>query len=126
MRWLGRIRDPRAVEPLLSLLPEFGLRYLLAVALGQIGDPRAYDALVGMLDWESRTNIRDEVVRGLGLLGDTRAIPRLLAALDDEPALKNSAESLIRLHALEHGALGGLDFNKDSARRARTNLAFAR
>ncbi|MDB4990297.1 MAG: hypothetical protein JWN04_5475 [Myxococcaceae bacterium] len=109
VRWLGRIRDPRAVEPLLSLLPEFGLRYLLAVALGQIGDARAYDTLVDMLRWESRTNIRDEVVRGLGLLGDARATRALLPALDDEPALKNTAESLIRLGALERAELGGVD-----------------
>ncbi|MDB4977040.1 MAG: hypothetical protein JWN48_5381 [Myxococcaceae bacterium] len=109
VRWLGRIGDPRAVEPLLSLLPEFGLRYLLAVALGQIGDPRAYGALVDMLEWESRTNIRDEVVRGLGLLGDPRAIDVLVDTLVREPSLKNTAESLIRLGALSRGALGGVD-----------------
>lgn len=116
VRWLGRLRDPRAIEPLLSLLSEFSLRYLLAVALGQIGgqsgDTRAYEALVGMLDWESRTNIRDEVVRGLGLLGDPRAIPVLLATLAREPGLKNTAESLVRLGALKSGQLGGVDLNK--------------
>ena len=109
VRWLGRIGDPAAVEPLLSLLPEFGLRYLLAVALGEIGDPRAYPALVDMLRWESRTNIRDEVVRGLGLLGDRRAVAPLSVVLDREPRLKNTAESLVRLGALETGAIGGLD-----------------
>jgi arylsulfatase A-like enzyme len=114
VRWLGRIRDPRAVEPLLSLLPEFGLRYLLAVALGQIGDARAYDALLDMLTWESRTNIRDEVVRGLGLLGDPRALPTLLRVLRVEPALKNTAESLVRLGALERGLLGGVDVGKQT------------
>jgi arylsulfatase A-like enzyme len=125
VRWLGRLRDPRAIEPLLSLLSEFSLRYLLAVALGQIGgqsgDTRAYQALVGMLDWESRTNIRDEVVRGLGLLGDKRAVPILLATLEQEPALKNTAESLIRLGALTTGELGGVDLNKKT--KASTGLA---
>ncbi|MET0339543.1 MAG: sulfatase-like hydrolase/transferase [Polyangiales bacterium] len=114
VRWLGRLGDPAAVEPLLSLLPEFGLRYLLAVALGEIGDRRAYPALSDMLAWESRTNIRDEVVRGLGLLGDPRAIPLLRDVLVREPALKNTAESLVRLGALERGALGGTDVGPDT------------
>jgi arylsulfatase A-like enzyme len=128
VRWLGRLRDPRAIEPLLSLLPEFGLRYLLAVALGQIGgqsgDTRAYDALVNMLEWESRTNIRDEVVRGLGLLGDPRAIPVLLRVLVQEPALKNTAESLVRLGALRTGQLGGVDVGKRT--KGMTGLAQCR
>ncbi len=109
VRWLGRLRDERAVEPLLSVIPEFGLRYLVAVALGEIGDSRAYDALIDMLQWEERTNIRDEIVRGLGLLGDVRAIAPLVAALRDEPGLKHTAESLVRLDAIGRGQLGGSD-----------------
>ncbi len=109
VRWLGRLRDRRAVEPLLQILPEFNLRYLTTVALGQIGDERAYRALSEMLAWEHHTNIRDEVVRGIGLLGDARAIPLLVDALRKEPELKNTAESLVRLGALEQGYLGGVD-----------------
>jgi hypothetical protein len=109
VRWLGRLRDARAVEPLLSVIPEFGLRYLVAVALGEIGDARAYDALTDMLQWEERTNIRDEIVRGLGLLGDARAIEPLIGALLDEPELKHTAESLVRLDAIGRGQLGGRD-----------------
>ena len=76
VRWLGRLRDPRAIEPLLSLLPEFSLRYLVTVALGQHRRSRAPTLpLAEMLHWETHTNIRDEVVRGLGLLGDARALP---------------------------------------------------
>jgi arylsulfatase A-like enzyme/HEAT repeat protein len=109
VRWLGRLRDRRAVEPLLSIVPEFGLRYLVAVALGQIGDTRSYDALIDMLSWERHTNIRDEVVRGLGMLGDERATEALVNVLATEPDLKNTSESLVRLHALERGYLGGID-----------------
>jgi arylsulfatase A-like enzyme len=115
IRWLGRLRDPQAIEPLLAILPEFNLRYLAAVALGMIGDVRAYDALSDMLDWEQHMNIRDEVVRGLGLLGDKRAIPRLLEILARESSLKNTGESLIRLGALESGALGGVDLASPSS-----------
>ncbi|HEX5656508.1 MAG TPA: sulfatase-like hydrolase/transferase [Polyangiales bacterium] len=113
VRWLGRLGDPRAIEPLLSLLGEFSLRYLLAVALGQVGgmsgDTRAYTDLVGMLEWESRTNIRDEVVRGLGLMKDARAVPALVRLFEQDAALKNTTESLVRLQALERGAIGGVD-----------------
>lgn len=109
VRWLGRLRDPRALEPLLSLLPEFGLRYLVTVALGQLGDSRAYDALAEMLRWETHTNIRDELIRGLGLLGEARALAGLTEVFAQEPGLKNTAESLVRLEALSQGYLGGAD-----------------
>jgi hypothetical protein len=118
VRWLGRLRDPRALEPLLTLLPEFSLRYLVTVALGQLGDARAYDALAEMLRWETHTNIRDELIRGLGLLGDARALESLSVALSDEPGLKNTAESMVRLGALEKGFLGGIDL-APSARELR-------
>lgn len=109
VRWLGRLRDPRAVEPLIAVIPEFGMRYLVAVALGHIGDLRAFDALADLLSWEEHANIRDEVVRGLGLLGDKRAIPLLLPVLINETGLKNTAESLVRLGAIEQHALSGTD-----------------
>jgi arylsulfatase A-like enzyme len=109
VRWLGRLRDGRALEPLLALIPEFRTRHLVAIALGQLGDPRAYEPLSDMLAWESRSNIRDNVVRGLGHLGDPRAIPRLVELAVSEPDLAYAAESLVRLGALERGAVGGAD-----------------
>ncbi len=114
VRWLGRIGDPRATEPLLSLLSEFKLRYLIVVALGQIGgmsgDKRGLADMVNMLEWESRTNIRDEIVRGLGLMQDPRAIPALLRVFGDA-GLKNTAESLVRLNAISEHAIGGVDLS---------------
>ncbi len=121
VRWLGRLGDRRAVEPLLQILPEFGLRYLTAVALGRIGDERAYPALSEMLSWEHHTNIRDEVVRGIGLLGDKRAMPLLIEAYRKEPELKNTGESLVRLGAIEQGYLGGVD----ASSRAKGAAGFA-
>ena len=109
IRWLGRLRDDRAVEPLLSLLPEFRTRYLVTVALGEIGDERAFPAMLDLLAWEHRANIRDNDVRGLGLLGDTQAIDTLVTLAATEPDLENVAESLVRLNAISHGAIGGAD-----------------
>jgi hypothetical protein len=112
VRWLGRLRDPRAIEPLLAVAPEFGLRYLVVVALGQIGDLRAFEPLMAMLASEDHATVRDELIRGLGLLGDARAVPALIRVLTQEPGLGNTAESLIRLGALEVGPLSGLDVNR--------------
>jgi HEAT repeat protein len=109
VRWLGRLRDERAVEPLLALIPEFRIRDLSVIALGTIGDRRAYEPLIEMLDWEHHTSIRDNVVRGLGQLGDPRAVPRLVAVAANEPDLENTSESLVRLGALHTGEIGGAD-----------------
>jgi hypothetical protein len=68
-----------------------------------------------MLQWEERTNIRDEIVRGLGLLGDARAIEPLTRALLDEPELKHTTESLVRLGAIGRGRLGGRDIEPSVA-----------
>ena len=115
--WLGRLRDRRAVEPLLAILPEFRLRYLTVVALGEIGDLRAYQPLLDMLTWETHTNVRDNVARALGQLGNRDATPRLLDLLHAEPNLKNTSEALVRLGAIETGLVGGTDVGPSVAGR---------
>jgi hypothetical protein len=50
------------------------------------------------------------VVRALGLLGDPRGVPVLLDLARTEPGLRYTGESLVRLGAIESGAIGGLDF----------------
>ena len=109
VRWLGRLRDSRAIDPLIQLLPETRTRYLVVVALGQIGDERAFEPLRGVLSWEHHANIRDNVVRGLGLLDDPRALPVVVPLASREPLLKNTGESLVRLGAIDRGFIGGTD-----------------
>jgi len=109
IRWLGRLRDGRALEPLISLLPEGRTRHLVVVALGAIGDPRAFDTLRDVLRWETHANTRDNVVRAFGMLKDPRAIHIVLPLAAADPTLKHASESLIRLGALETGAIGGSD-----------------
>jgi arylsulfatase A-like enzyme len=116
IRSLGRIRDGRAVEPLLSMLPEFRTRNHAVLALGQIGDRRAFEPIVAMLEWERNATIRDNVVRALGQLGDPRAVGPLVAVATDEPGLGNTTESLVRLGAVELGAIGGIDFGPRQTR----------
>ncbi len=112
IRWLGRLRDPRAIEPLISLLPESRTRHLVVIALGAIGDPRGFDTLRDVLQWEDHANVRDSTVRALGMLKDPRGLSLLLPLAVSDPTLKHATESLVRLGAIEQGAIGGIDFDK--------------
>lgn len=120
VRWLGRLQNPIALEPLIELLTEFRFRLLSIIALGQLGDLRAYSYMVDILDWETRSNIRDGVARSLGQLEDARALPLLLRLTGQEAELTSAPESLIRLNALRLGLVGGIDLDRASARRNRT------
>ena len=78
---LGRIEDPRGVEPLSELVrtdrsPE--VRGAAVVALGQIGDPSAVPALKSALgDPENRWR----AIRSLGLLRDHSSVPWFIGYL---------------------------------------------
>ena len=96
VRWLGRLQNPIALEPLIELLTEFRFRLLSIIALGHLGDQRAYSYLVDILDWETRSNVRDGVARSLGQLEDARALPLLLQLTGHEAELTSAPESLIR------------------------------
>jgi len=109
VRWLGRLRDNRALEPLINLLPELRTRYLVVIAMGQIGDQRAFEPLADVLSWDTHPNVIDNVIRGLGLLGDSRAIDLILPIASNDPTMKNSSESLVRLDAIGREAIGGTD-----------------
>jgi hypothetical protein len=114
IRWLGRLRDPRAVEPLLGTLADSRLRYLSVIALGQIGDARAYEPLVDMLRWASHASVRDNIARALGQLGDARGTAELVRLATTEPDIGSAGESLVRLAAVAAGAIGGSDVGPDS------------
>jgi arylsulfatase A-like enzyme/HEAT repeat protein len=115
VRWLGRLRDVRALDPLMNLLPEPHTRHLVVVALGELGDARAFGPLTHVLAWDRNTNVRDGAVRGLGMLQDARALEVILPLVSDDPALRNTAESLVRLHALENQRIGGVDVESSLA-----------
>jgi arylsulfatase A-like enzyme len=115
VRWLGRLGDASALDPLLNLLPETHTRHLVVLALGELGDARAFEALVQTLEWDHNTNVRDGVVRALATLGDPRALGVLLPLVEDDSALRNTGEALIRLNALGRGLIGGSDIDRRAA-----------
>jgi HEAT repeat protein len=112
IRMLGRLADPSTTEPLLSALSELRNRYLVILALGKIGDPRAYDPLMEILDSDDRTDVRGYTVLSLGWLELPEAIPRLIRVLKEEPEIKWTPESLIRLGAIGHDPVFGTDIAK--------------
>lgn len=80
---LGKIGDPRAVEPLTQTLNDQPLiREVTVRALGKIGDPRAVDALIGVLK-DDKQSIQGTAAKALGEIGDKRAIKPLIDALQN-------------------------------------------
>lgn len=109
IRLSGVLRDERAVEPLLDVLDDERMRRRAALALGIIGDERAFEPLVTLLATARHSTVRESSARALGYLGDVRAIPNLMRAISNE-SLPSMAESLVKLDAIDRGAIGGLDF----------------
>jgi HEAT repeat protein len=97
---LVRIRDERAVEPLLQLLGDErdSVRAKAAGILGRIGDRRAVEPLLQRLRDKAR-DVRFAAAGALGWIGDERAVEPLLQLLRDEKGsdrsgwLKRAAEA---------------------------------
>jgi hypothetical protein len=71
-------------------------RRFLARTLGGTKDPRAYDPLVSLLRNDPSWQVRADAAPGLGKLGDRRALEPLAAAAksDPDPAVVKRAESV--------------------------------
>lgn len=100
-RELGRLRDPQAVVPLVTLLGEDPLptvRADAAIALGRIGDKEASSALISALQDENR-DVRGCAARSLGQLEDNHAVDALSILLQDEnPWIRlQAAKALARI-----------------------------
>lgn len=99
---LGRIGDPRAVEPLIAVLndDEISVRTKAAQALGKIGNARAVKALIATLNnsklWFEP---RQWSAWALGKIADTQAVGALIATLKDQnDAVHDAAvEALVKI-----------------------------
>ena len=82
---LGRLRDERAVAPLVSALQDEDqyMRRDAAKALGELGSPKAIDPLVEALG-DDDDYVRREAIASLGAMGDARAIEPLRKMLADQ------------------------------------------
>ena len=106
---LGKLKDPRALEPLVALLTdksvevqnEFDIGFLsnessivrreVAYLLGELKDPRALEPLLALLTDKS-PEVRRAATMALGELKDPRALEPLLALLTDKsPEVRRAA-----------------------------------
>lgn len=106
-RWatwaLGKIGNPKAVDPLMEALQgddEPSVRWDAAIALGRIGDGRAIDTLIEALDDENG-GVRGRSAEALGVIGDRKAIGPLTSVLNDEDEYvrEMAAEALANIQA---------------------------
>jgi HEAT repeat protein len=114
VRALGEIGDPRAVEFLLHVITEPGIRPLAVEALGAIGARRALPTLIAIASgtaqpaesrviagcgdrWTEEMLAMTAAVRALGQIRDEEAIPALVAALDNTVTRAESAMALVHL-----------------------------
>jgi len=79
---LGKIGDPRAVEPLIAEVREKG-NEMAVMALARLADTRAVEPLIEILK-SSRFSLRNEVALALGEIGDERAVEPLNMILKEK------------------------------------------
>ena len=90
---LGRLKDPRAVEPLIAALADEDVRWTAVEALGRIGDPRALNALGKMLA-DPQPNVRIEVLEALKNFAHPQ-VPQVITKVASGDTDRN-----VRSHAL--------------------------
>ena len=124
---LGRLRSPRAVRLLETLLddPHQNARARAAHSLGVIGDPRAAAKLVLVLK-DPEWPVRAMAAKALGMLPGTTGVPELKAALGDREwwVRSNAALALGSKGEKGYQALAGLLDSPDAyaAQRAASML----
>jgi len=100
---LGAFKDPRVIDALVKALGyEYNTAHAAAETLKKLRDPRAVEPLIRIVEDDGNKGLgydyrRRFAVQILGVLGDPRAIPALANALhDDEEDIRKAArESLL-------------------------------
>lgn len=104
-RTLGKIKEAKAVEPLIDSLAkdsESDVRIMATESLGMIGSPKAVDPLITALlaeetdmmiddddefDWDPQWDIQLHAARALGRIKDPKSIDPLVKLLKEEDAM---------------------------------------
>ena len=125
---LGKLKDPRAVEPLIDALEEksFTVRIAASEAVGILGDSRAVDPLIELLK-DKFPEVREAAAKALSKLKDSRAVDPLIELLDDPEVTESAAWALGSLgdqRAVEplKSALLSHDHKEDTSNAIRTAL----
>jgi HEAT repeat protein len=104
---LGRLANPEAVEPLIKSLKDINkIRRSAVEALGRIADARALEPLLEVLKQDADAFTRGGAAQALEKLGDTRAVPSLVSALQDadESVRGYAAGALLRTFGYQPGS----------------------
>jgi hypothetical protein len=113
VHYLGMVGGADGIGPLLDLSVDPRLRYLCTLALGRIGgsthDERVLPYLLDHLGDDEFADVRGYAAVALGYLGDRRAVPALARVLFEDPEIKWTAETLVRLGAVGR-EIAGADF----------------
>ncbi|HEY6873489.1 MAG TPA: HEAT repeat domain-containing protein [Geobacteraceae bacterium] len=94
---LGNIGHREAVRPLIQALkdPDVNVRHGAAEALGKIGDHGAFAPLIELLGEDFW--VQHAAIVALGEIRDERAVPYLLAALDNELLMEPVSNALEKI-----------------------------
>jgi HEAT repeat protein len=102
---LGRIKDGRAVGPLVAALKDdyAAVREQASLALAEIGGPKTVDAVLEALDHGGSELFLEAAATTLGRLGDRRSLPALekLEKHTDQNVAKAAKEAAARLGSLK-------------------------
>lgn len=118
--YLGKMKDPRAVKPLITALKKdesVRVRESAAFALGEFNDSRAVNALINAVDDTSMIKtkvstmpVRYAAVKALGKIDDPRAYEAVKAALRN-PNISIRTEAIQAI-----GQYGARESNRDDQR----------
>ncbi len=132
---LGEIGDPRALQPLTSVVldaigptmkafdPASEIRLAAVQALGLLGDRQATDLLVRLLKIEPDERVDAEIVRALGRIGDPNAVEPLIHFVEHPSAATGRSNEAAQRQAIE--ALGMLGDQRAIAPIVRAVLDYA-
>jgi len=121
VRALGRLKDDRAVIPLMSILnnrhENYRLRLAAAEALGKVGDNHALGSLVEIIqdDKEQSLYLKESAVKALGMLGDIRAMDSLIHILESKRGIRDKFDFLKEVAIESLGRLVGKGLDNDRA-----------
>lgn len=97
---LGKIRDDRALIPLMSLLNDSELNYRIRISaaesLGRMGNEHALQSLMDILedDQEQSVYLRESSAKALGMLGDLRAMEALISVFQSKKGIRSKFDFL--------------------------------
>jgi len=113
---LGKIRDDRAVVPLMYIMNDkneyYKIRLSAAEALGRIGNVYAVAPLINIVTDEEEKSVylRESAAKALGMLGDERAVDPLISIIETKQGIIDKF-TFLKEKTIE--ALGKLGFNQD-------------